>query len=100
MDGLDASQIRLAGAQVRVLERCSSTNALLLESDLERPTLLACEEQTAGRGRRGRLDPPPAPPWGGAAGRPRPRRPPLVQRAWPQHYLLARHPGSPAAARA
>src|SRR3954469_6223222 len=54
MDGLDASQIRLAGAQVRVLERCSSTNALLLESDLERPTLLACEEQTAGRGRRGR----------------------------------------------
>src|SRR4051812_22446830 len=54
MDGLDASQIRLPGAQVRVLERCTSTNALLLESDVERPTLLACEEQTAGRGRRGR----------------------------------------------
>src|SRR5579859_1963531 len=54
MDALDASQIRLAGAQVRVLERCSSTNALLLESGVERPTLLACEEQTAGRGRRGR----------------------------------------------
>ena len=54
MDGLDASQIRVAGTEVRVLARCGSTNALLLESDAHRPTLLACEEQTAGRGRRGR----------------------------------------------
>jgi BirA family biotin operon repressor/biotin-[acetyl-CoA-carboxylase] ligase len=54
MDALDASQIRLAGVDVRVLERCSSTNTLLLAGGAERPTLLACDAQTAGRGRRGR----------------------------------------------
>jgi BirA family biotin operon repressor/biotin-[acetyl-CoA-carboxylase] ligase len=54
MDALDASQIRLGGVDVRVLERCSSTNTLLLASGASRPALLACDEQTAGRGRRGR----------------------------------------------
>lgn len=54
MDALDASQIRLRGVDVRVLDRCSSTNTLLLESGAERPSLLACEQQSAGRGRRGR----------------------------------------------
>ena len=54
MDALDASQIRLRGVAVRVLERCASTNSLLLESGADEPALLACEEQTAGRGRRGR----------------------------------------------
>ncbi|HZQ75416.1 MAG TPA: biotin--[acetyl-CoA-carboxylase] ligase [Burkholderiales bacterium] len=54
MDVLDASQIALRGVDVRVLERCTSTNSLLLESAVRRPALLACEAQTAGRGRRGR----------------------------------------------
>lgn len=54
MDRLDASQIVVPGLEVRVLERCTSTNALLLESGEAHPVLLAAEEQTAGRGRRGR----------------------------------------------
>src|SRR3954463_13031747 len=54
MELLDASQIALAGVDVRVLERCDSTNSVLLAAEVLRPTLLACEEQTAGRGRRGR----------------------------------------------
>ncbi|MEO8717133.1 MAG: biotin--[acetyl-CoA-carboxylase] ligase [Burkholderiales bacterium] len=39
---------------MRVLERCASTNAALLAARLTRPVLLAADEQTAGRGRRGR----------------------------------------------
>jgi len=54
MDTLDAEAIRVPGADVRVLGRCTSTNALLLAGKLERPTLLAADVQTAGRGRRGR----------------------------------------------
>jgi BirA family biotin operon repressor/biotin-[acetyl-CoA-carboxylase] ligase len=43
----------LPGIEVRMVERCGSTNAVLLAEG--RPdVLLAAEEQTAGRGRRGR----------------------------------------------
>jgi BirA family biotin operon repressor/biotin-[acetyl-CoA-carboxylase] ligase len=45
MDRLDA---------LAILERCSSTNTLLLAEAPEGPVLLAAGEQTAGRGRRGR----------------------------------------------
>lgn len=54
MDRLDAAAIALPGVEVRVLERCSSTNDLLLAEAPARAVLLAAEEQTAGRGRRGR----------------------------------------------
>ncbi len=54
MDQLDAGAIRVPGADVRVLGRCTSTNTLLLAGPLERPALLAADVQTAGRGRRGR----------------------------------------------
>ena len=65
MDPLDAasiaSLIHIPGLDVRVVDRCSSTNALLLAEVNERrqcaadhPVLLAAEEQSAGRGRRGR----------------------------------------------
>jgi BirA family biotin operon repressor/biotin-[acetyl-CoA-carboxylase] ligase len=55
MDKLDAAAIALPGVELRVLERCTSTNDLLLKERLEeKPVLLAAEEQTAGRGRRGR----------------------------------------------
>jgi BirA family biotin operon repressor/biotin-[acetyl-CoA-carboxylase] ligase len=53
MDRLDAAAIVLPGVKVRVVERCSSTNDLLLKEN-STPALLAAEEQTAGRGRRGR----------------------------------------------
>jgi len=53
MDRLNAGAIALPGIEVRVLERCTSTNALLLDAALG-GVLLAAEEQTAGRGRRGR----------------------------------------------
>jgi BirA family biotin operon repressor/biotin-[acetyl-CoA-carboxylase] ligase len=53
MDKLDAAAIALPGVEVRVLERCGSTNSLILEK-IDHPVLLAAEEQTAGRGRRGR----------------------------------------------
>ena len=52
MDRLNAGAIALPGIEVRVLERCTSTNALLLDAALG-GVLLAAEEQTAGRGRRG-----------------------------------------------
>lgn len=52
MDRLDAAAIVLPGVDVRVVERCSSTNDLVLKS--ASPILIAAEEQTAGRGRRGR----------------------------------------------
>lgn len=54
MDRLDAAAIRVPGAEVRVLGRCTSTNTLLLAGDIERAVLLAADEQSAGRGRRGR----------------------------------------------
>src|SRR6185503_7682519 len=52
MDKLDGAAIVLPGVEVRVVERCTSTNDLLLEET--HTVLLAAEEQTAGRGRRGR----------------------------------------------
>jgi len=54
MDRLNADAMRVAGVEVRVLGRCTSTNAALLAGRLTRPVLLAADEQTAGRGRRGR----------------------------------------------
>jgi len=54
MDRLDAARLRLPGVDVRVLARCPSTNSALLAADIAGPVLLACEEQTAGRGQRGR----------------------------------------------
>ena len=54
MDRLDAGAIIVPGVEVRVVERCSSTNDLLLRESRGTPVLLAAEEQTAGRGRRGR----------------------------------------------
>ncbi len=58
MDPLDASAIasliRIAGLEVRVVDRCTSTNALLLAEKPHHPVLLAAEEQTVGRGQRGR----------------------------------------------
>jgi len=53
MDKLDAAAIALPGVEVRVVERCGSTNSLILEKT-DHPVLLAAEEQTAGRGQRGR----------------------------------------------
>src|SRR5438046_8946989 len=43
----------LPGIEVRMVERCGSTNELLL-MEAKPDVLLAAEEQTAGRGRRGR----------------------------------------------
>jgi len=54
MDRLHAAAIAILGVEVRVVERCSSTNDLLLREVPETPLLIAAEEQTAGRGRRGR----------------------------------------------
>jgi BirA family biotin operon repressor/biotin-[acetyl-CoA-carboxylase] ligase len=54
MDRLDAAAIVLPGAEVLVVQRCTSTNDLLLKKNPEKPVLVAAEEQTAGRGRRGR----------------------------------------------
>jgi BirA family biotin operon repressor/biotin-[acetyl-CoA-carboxylase] ligase len=43
------------GYELRRVARCGSTNSVLLaETDLSRPVLLLADEQTAGRGRRGR----------------------------------------------
>ena len=53
MDRLDAGAIALPGIEVRVVERCSSTNVVLRDAG-KADVLLAAEEQTAGRGRRGR----------------------------------------------
>ena len=54
MDRLDAARLQLPGLEARVLARCRSTNSELLAAGVTRPVLLACEEQTAGRGQRGR----------------------------------------------
>src|SRR5438045_1930486 len=53
MDRLEAGAIALPGIEVRVLERCTSTNDLLLAAG-KADVLLAAEQQSAGRGRRGR----------------------------------------------
>ncbi len=45
--------MNLPGIEVRRLERCGSTNAVLLDEG-KPGVLLAAEEQTAGRGRRGK----------------------------------------------
>src|SRR6266478_1130751 len=54
MDRLDAAAIVVPGVEVRVVQRCASTNSVLLKGPCTGPVLLAAEEQTAGRGRRGR----------------------------------------------
>ena len=54
MDRLSAAKIRVPGVDVRVVERCTSTNALLRDEQSAGPLLLAAELQTAGRGRHGR----------------------------------------------
>jgi BirA family biotin operon repressor/biotin-[acetyl-CoA-carboxylase] ligase len=58
MDLLDAARIaalvHVPGLEVRVVDRCGSTNAVLLAEKSRHPVLLAAEEQTAGRGQRGR----------------------------------------------
>jgi BirA family biotin operon repressor/biotin-[acetyl-CoA-carboxylase] ligase len=54
MDRLEASSIRVAGLEVSVLGRCTSTNALLRAAPDRGTALLAAELQTAGRGRHGR----------------------------------------------
>lgn len=56
MDRLSADAMRLPGVEVRVAERCGSTNTELLSpaNKLPLPCLLAAECQTGGRGRRGR----------------------------------------------
>jgi len=54
MDCLDAKSLSLPGTEVRVVQRCASTNSALLGEKGARCVLLAAEEQTAGRGRRGR----------------------------------------------
>ena len=54
MDRLLKSRIRVPGLEVRIVERCTSTNAVLLAGRSGAPLLLAAEAQTAGRGRRGR----------------------------------------------
>lgn len=61
MDRLDAAQIVVPGVAVRIVERCASTNSVLLDDPSRSPVLLAAEAQTAGRGRRGRR-------WRSAAG--------------------------------
>jgi BirA family biotin operon repressor/biotin-[acetyl-CoA-carboxylase] ligase len=54
MNRLNAAAIRVPGLEVRVIERCSSTNALLLAEQPAHTVLLAAEAQSAGRGQRGR----------------------------------------------
>src|SRR5258708_12850352 len=83
MDRLDAAAIVLPGVEVRVVRQCASTNSVLIEEkNLTPPVLLVAEEQTAGRGRRGRR-------WHSAPGRdvtfslarplaPPPREPPAL----------------------
>ncbi|HEX6267543.1 MAG TPA: biotin--[acetyl-CoA-carboxylase] ligase [Burkholderiales bacterium] len=54
MERLDAASIDLPGVDVRVVQRCGSTNSALLRQPCPSPVVLAAEVQTAGRGRRGR----------------------------------------------
>ena len=68
MDRLEQAAINVPGVEVRVIERCASTNAVLMAERSGHPVLLAAEEQTAGRGQRGR-------PRGAARGRGGKKRP-------------------------
>ena len=54
MDRLAKAKIHVPGLEVRVVERCTSTNALLRDDRSPGAVLLAAELQTAGRGRHGR----------------------------------------------
>jgi len=54
MDRLDSKRICVPGLEVRVVDRCASTNALLQDERSPGAVLLAAELQTAGRGRHGR----------------------------------------------
>jgi BirA family biotin operon repressor/biotin-[acetyl-CoA-carboxylase] ligase len=54
VDQLLKGKIRVPGAKVRVIGRCTSTNALLHKENSDRPVLLAAEFQSAGRGQHGR----------------------------------------------
>ena len=54
MDRLDKSKILVPGLEIRVVDRCTSTNTLLLAEQTDHPILLAAEEQTAGRSQRAR----------------------------------------------
>ena len=54
MARLDPALIDLPGVQVRIIERCASTNSLLMKEPGDGTVILAAESQTAGRGRRGR----------------------------------------------
>lgn len=54
MDRLDKARISVPGLVVRVVDRCTSTNAVLRDERSAEPALLAAELQTAGRGRHGR----------------------------------------------
>ena len=54
MEPLHAAAIGLPGVDVRIVQRCPSTNSSLLAEQAVGTVLLAAEEQTAGRGRRGR----------------------------------------------
>jgi BirA family biotin operon repressor/biotin-[acetyl-CoA-carboxylase] ligase len=54
MEHLQAALIDVPGVQVRVVRRCASTNTALLAHTGMEKVLLAAEEQTAGRGQRGR----------------------------------------------
>jgi len=48
------SAVKIPGIEVRRVARCGSTNSVLLAQAPAAPVLLVAEEQTAGRGRRGR----------------------------------------------
>jgi BirA family biotin operon repressor/biotin-[acetyl-CoA-carboxylase] ligase len=54
MERLEPERIDVPGVEVRVVERCSSTNSVLLSEKSVETILLATEEQTAGRGQHGR----------------------------------------------
>ena len=54
LDRLHETRISVPELEVKVVNRCASTNAMLLAEKSDRPMLVAAEEQTAGRGRRGR----------------------------------------------
>ena len=54
MDRLDRTRIDVPGLVVQVVERCTSTNAVLRDERCAEPALLAAEFQTQGRGRHGR----------------------------------------------
>src|ERR671912_628713 len=87
MDSLDSCAIALPGVEVRIVERCTSTNDVLLKQPGVEPVLLAAEEQTAGRGRRGRR-------WHSAPGAGltfslarQQREPGQLRGDWPRHQL-------------